>query len=60
MTQGQLTRKDTAETGKPTDGRTSALAVLLWNNLSSDIKMHVKLDRFKKALQKFYFEKMFH
>ena len=41
-TQGQLTRKDTAKTGKRTGGRAFAVsAVLLWNNLSPNVKTHV-------------------
>ena len=60
MTQEQLTRKDTAKTGKRTGGRAfSVSAVLLWNNLSPNVKTHVKLESFKKALKTFYFEKCF-
>ena len=57
---GNLPRKDTTKTGKRTGGRAfSVSAVLLWNNLSTDVKNCVKLDSFKKALKTFYFEKCF-
>ena len=59
-TQRNLARQDTAKTGKRTGRRAfSVSAVLLWNNLSTDVKTCVKLDSFKKSLKTFYFEKYF-
>ena len=59
-TQRNLARQDTAKTGKRSGGRAfSVSAVLLWNNLSTDVKTCVKLDSFKKALKTFYFKKYF-